>query len=217
MRTRVAAQPETFARATASASALTSVAHTSTCGSSAAIASAIAPEPVPMSATVESVGSDGSTSATRRRDRCNPARAASSNATSTTYSVSGLGMSTRAIDEEVEAPEPPLAQHVLQRLSPRPAVAPSRHLPLGARARRSDVGDREPLTGVVSRHVFEDEPNFGLGRPDARAGQVVRPSRAQLPPRHRASWSLAAELPGALVGRERFDHVVELAVEHAVE
>ena len=88
------------------------------------------------------------------------------------------------IDEEVEAPEPPLAQHVLQRLARDPPSQHLAYLALGAR-RRGDVGDREPLTGAVSRHVFEDEPNLGLRRTDARAGQVLQPDGAQLAPRHR--------------------------------
>ena len=101
-----------LSRATSSAAGEVSVATTSHSGNSSAIASAIAPEPVPMSST---------------------RRGCSSSANSTSSSVSGRGTSTRRIDRQLDMAKSFAPKDVRHRLAPQP---PPHHLPKPPRGSR---------------------------------------------------------------------------------
>ena len=135
-----------FAPATSSAPDDASIPVTRAPGCSSAIASAIAPLPVPTSRTRGSARP-----AIRARQR------------STTISVSGRGTSTRRSTREREPPEAPLAEHVRERLARLAAGdQPLERLLLRARqlARRleRELRPREP------EHVRDEDLGVDAGR-----------------------------------------------------
>ena len=176
-RTRGRPQPATFARATASASALTSVAHTSTSG---------APPRARARSRPNRCRGRRPSMTCRRRDardaapaaatRC-PSRTASSSATSTTHSVSGRGISTRASTNR-SRPRNAHDPSTYCSGSPRdPPLAPSRRGALGAtsarRRRRSPATRRPSYPDACS----SEPPRLRLGRrrrPRRRAGARPR-------------------------------------------
>src|SRR5438105_1279772 len=75
-----------------------------------------------------------------------------------------------------------------------------------------------------SRHVIEASESLSGSTPRSAPLRSLRcrltfPGRlhAPLPSGRCAVVSLGAELPGALVGREGLNHIVEIPVEHPVE
>ena len=142
MRTRVAAQPATLARATSSASWLASVAQTTTSGNSASRASAIAPEPVPRSATAKRRSAPRASELPATDP---PQPAALGLLERDLHDLLGLGARDEhaPVDHEVEAPKRPRAEHVLQRLARGPPLDERQQ----ARVRARSGGCRSAIAG----------------------------------------------------------------------
>ena len=220
MRTRVRPRsPARFARATASASSLTSVAHTSASGSSASSASAIAPEPVPRSATRRASARRRPAEVGAAPGAARAARA-SSIATSHDLSVSGRGISTR---RSTSRSSPRNDHEPSTYCSGSPATRRSTSSCERAHgARRSAARRRSSsqLGGVVARHLLDHPARLGLRRRRSRPPRAARDRRRASRQRRRQVRARVTRPPSwrrALVGRERVDDLVELAGEHLVE
>ena len=169
--------PARFARATASASPLTSVAHTSASGNSHASHSASAPDPVPRSATGYSVSlTQGSP-----RPRRSPRRTASSTAAIGHHLGLGAGHEHTPVDEEVELEELPTAEHVLQRLAPGAPLEHPFELGDGGTGGRFVLAHHQFDT-VVARHPLHHPAGLGVGRVDTHGAQHPFRMGAQLGP-----------------------------------
>ena len=139
-----------------------------------------------------------------------------------------LGLGPRdqhaAVDHEVERPEPPSPEHVLQRL----AGAPSRHHVVEVRHARartawsSSTRTSSPATAPAAS--LDDAAGLALGRLDAGGPEPLDRLVQQLAPADRAVRALGhgqdpivGEPARPFVGHERVAHLVELAGEHPVE
>ena len=156
-------------------------------GMLAAIASAIAPDPVPRSST---------------RGAGSPARSARQR--STTISVSGLGTSARASVFRSDAGSP-FAEDVGERLPPR---APLDQLVQAVRHSRSrSTWSCDRVTPRRARRAA----------PSPRAACRRRPCRGAPPRVEALLRPSLAERALALFGAERFGEVVQLALQDAIE
>ena len=190
-------------RATAIASSLTSVAHTSASGSSLASASASTPEPVPRSATAYDVVLPDHGS--RRPRRAPEPRRLRRSRSPRSISVSGRGMSTRRSTMR-SMPRNDHAPRTYWSGSPatgaRAAASIRVTATAGAASSRSCVGE---LRRRVARHLRDDPPRLGGRRRDrgtrrARARRV-RGSVAPGLERGVVSHARLTQLLGTLVGR----------------
>ena len=132
--------------------------------------------------------------------------ATSASARSTTISVSGRGTSARASVRSVSRAEPPLAEHVGERLAP---AAPLDEHP---RRRALVLGQRPVVPGVEleprkPERLGEQQSASSARRVDALALEELRGRAERLAERHAA----ALECPALLVGGERLGERVELA------
>ena len=214
IRTRAANRPAParFARATTSASSLTSVAHTSASGSSAASASASAPVPVPRSATAKAVAAPAQGSGGPRRA---PSRSTSSIASSAVVSVSGRGIRTRG---STSRSRPRNDHEPSTYCSGSPAI---RRSTMAVDARRRDLrrelgAVHEELAGVEPGRLLDDPPRLRLGRDDAGLGQGALGEVEQIAPGRHAADS-PSSCPATLRGGELVDDLVELPGEDLVE
>ena len=168
------------------------------------------PNPVPRSTATTPVARD--------------ARRAGDGLAPTTTSVSGRGISTRAVDEQVERAEPPAAEHVLQRLARQPprdhrveaamASVGDRVVEVrdAARRPRSPTPPRRCQPGVAALAAPAPVGDLGQQRPPGRAspsravgrgGGPARPAPARRTPRraHRPAPGRACRSSGRCGGR----------------
>ena len=161
-------------------------------GCSSAIASAIAPDPVPMSSTA---GSARSAISSRQR--------------STSTSVSGRGIENAGIDAQRQPAESPLPEHVRERL---PRRAPRDELAEDALAiGRRLVAVRVQLGPRNAERVREQPLRVDARRRHPGAAELLGPGDQEVADGH------SLEGAALVLGGQRLGELVEVALEDLVE